>query len=173
MSRTRLFILFLLFSIIFNEKCLSNSGFDEINKPSVLIKSCIGFTMGSPGGMNLSFSRYFDSGSGVRAAIGGISQLFGDYVLGGEIGYIKKLYESNSSLFSGCFDVGYVAFVESDRPYDYWNFVAVNAVIKYHSVYSELGLSLGQGDLSNPQILFQIGFIFHTSRYDYKGKDVD
>lgn len=109
----------------------------------------IGATFGTPGGINLVLGHNFNNDWGLRLSGGYIVtasgiQIDGLYRLGGET--------VRNNLYLGAGGLSLSSLGD-------WTYVNTGYNLQAGGFDLMLGLSVGSGDYSNPQLLFQIGYV--------------
>ena len=113
-----------------------------------------GLSLGSPAGGNFIIK---SDKLGLPLQISG--GYWGDRVSGIELGY--NFYQNNDSFFhSAQIITGYSETSENKFESDKWKYAGVSATFKKGGFFMEPGLTFGSGDYSNPQLTFQIGWLW-------------
>ena len=114
----------------------------------------IGLSIGSPAGVNFVIK---SDTLGIPLQISG--GYWGDKVSGIEVGY--SFYQHHDSFFhSAQLIAGYNHLETNQFESDTWRYTGVSATFKKGGFFMEPGLTLGSGDYSNPQLTFQIGWLW-------------
>jgi hypothetical protein len=114
----------------------------------------IGLSIGTPAGVNFVIK---SDALGVPLQISGA--YLGDKVSGIEVGY--SFYEHNDSFFySAQLIAGYSHIETNQFESDTWRYAGASATFKKGGFFMEPGLTFGSGDYSNPQLTFQIGWLW-------------
>jgi hypothetical protein len=113
-----------------------------------------GLSLGSPAGANFVIK---SNALGIPMQISG--GYWGDNASGIEIGY--NFYQNTDSfLYSAQIVAGYTDFRENNLKSDIRKYAGFSATFKRGGFFIEPGLSFGSGDYSNPQLNFQIGWLW-------------
>ncbi len=138
-----------------------------------------GATIGTPGILNLVGYYNFSNNLQLRIQGGGLSRddpaytgyysdevMTGGYGLQVNFGYLLSV----SDHFEHCLSLslGYMELYYQDYnyyfgkySYDYdWGYVGLNYNINWGGFFAEIGLSAGEGDFSNPQLMIQLGYVY-------------
>jgi len=78
----------------------------------------------------------------------------GDDAHGIQLGY-SLLYRPGKGARSVDVVMGY-----SEVSYNEWTYVGLNATFQYGGFFIEPGISIGEGDFCNPQLLLQMGWLW-------------
>ena len=133
----------------------------------VPVRSAYGVSIGTPGLINLNTDQFFSEKIGLRFAAGYVKTDEDGHMAGLQVGPIMKLREKLHSCTSLGVALGYS---EVDNPgmlgwWDgTWTYGALTFGYRYHNLFMETGLSVGDGDGSSPQFLIHGGFNFKTVR---------
>jgi hypothetical protein len=125
----------------------------------------LGVTLGTPAGIHALGGYYFGD-IGLRAHAGYWGGLYG-----GQISLVRNLSQGDRMTHSLSLGAGYshitlqhsrfVAWgVEEYTTTDEWKYVSAAYSVNWHGFFLELGLSVGSGTFSNPQLMGQIGYVY-------------
>jgi len=130
------------------------------------IQSCLGITVGTPAGLNLTATQYLGSKLGLRLSGGYLPGHFDSHLSGVQVGFLWKLREEGNSLFDAGIVFGYTEWENGRTAFDdnLWRYAGVAGAYKWKSLFVEGGLTVGSGTFSNPQGVLQVGVIFKTFR---------
>ncbi|WP_299806151.1 hypothetical protein [uncultured Shewanella sp.] len=114
----------------------------------------IGLSLGSPAGANFVI-KSDELGFPLQVSGG----YWGDKVSGVELGY--NFYQQKDSFFhSAQVITGYSDVEKNQFESDKWTYAGISATFKTGGFFMEPGLTFGSGDYSNPQLTFQIGWLW-------------
>lgn len=120
-----------------------------------------GATVGSPAIINALISYNAFKTGGIRlSGLTGLTDNSGYQI---ELYYNlsnSKNFESNISVMKGeskFIDVNQNSFFETN--YLYWNYYGAAVDLNYYGLFGQFGLSMGSGDFSSPQLMFQLGYV--------------
>jgi hypothetical protein len=123
----------------------------------------IGLTLVQPGGFNLTGGGHFSDVLGIRATVGMVpGSMFGtQFNLLYSLSRLEH-FESNISILGGYSIIErghdyYGQAVENDMD---WLYFGTSIDANIYGIFLELGLTVGSGYFSNPQLLFQIGYVY-------------
>lgn len=124
-----------------------------------------GLIFGTPGVLNLMIGYDFRNDWGLRVTGGGISK--NTRGIQTDLSYnIKNNKTISSHFYLGCgyleieenlyaFDLDYI-----HRNYSDYAYVAMGLDFNYKGFYANIGLSVGDGDINPPLIMFGLGYVF-------------
>lgn len=115
-------------------------------------------TIGTPGGFNLSAVALLSDRWGLEISGGQVPQTSNDAAYGAEGGLVYRL-RSSPRHFSVLFlNAGHSIIRNHAQGWDYrWDYGGFGFIYKSKALYLQVGLSAGNGDFSNPQIMAQLG----------------
>ncbi len=135
--------------------------FEETVKPPM--RGSIALTLGSPAGLNLTILRFSQAGWGGVVSGGYIEGEANDHVGGIFVGGVRGVRPGKNSYTAVSLGVGYSEIVDgSDK--DTWAYIGCNYHWKWKFVYTEIGLTVGSGDFTNPSGSVQLGISLWTLR---------
>lgn len=122
------------------------------------VSSFIGFTIGTPGGINATFGSFLTENFGLSASIGHIP----NKMLGAQLSCLFNIsrgihFEHNLGIGIGGF-TEYSEYRNDDN--DDWIYSSVFYELNLYGFYIQPGISYGHGSYSNPQFLFQLGYVY-------------
>lgn len=118
-----------------------------------------GLALGTPAALQPVVA-YYSGEWGVR----GSAMMYPETVVGLQVGLMKRILKSgeldvNAALISG------FSVLEGDRSNFYndemWVYAGPALSLDLFGIFAEGGLTLGIGDFSNPQLMFQLGYAYH------------
>ena len=117
-----------------------------------------GATLGYPSAVNLNISYWlsnFGIGlSGLYIFLADGIQLNASYCLDN-----NKIYRHGFTIFSGISNIRKDKFGSKQLQNFHWEYAGLAYEFNYNGFYSELGISLGAGNYSNPNFIFQFGYV--------------
>ena len=128
------------------------------------MKSMSGVSLGTPGGINFSYTRYNHGNNGYRVTIGGFPGRDYRYIYGLQINYLHCLSEAEHGLLETSLLFGSTEMMGNSRVVDHWTYVGAGFSGRWRFLFAEIALSAGSGTFPSPQILIQVGFVLHTGR---------
>lgn len=125
----------------------------------------LGITFLTPGGINLNVGT-MDEDFGIRGQVGYIGSAFGS-----QLDFLLPFYFSSDVAISFVPSLGY-SWMEIDEMGNYgprisvyeWIYVAGGFNANLFGFDLNLGLSLGTGDFTNPQLMFSFGYVHRLDR---------
>ena len=112
----------------------------------------IGGALGTPGVLNLILGYQFNNSFGNKLSFGGF---YGeDPVFGLQINAMFNIIKRPSVEQNISLGFGWSQIEHS------WLYTGIFYDINIYGVYSELGLTIGDGIYSNPQLFFQLGYVY-------------
>jgi hypothetical protein len=120
---------------------------------SVLADNQFGLSIGSPAVVNFVYK-----GEVADIPIQVAGSYWGDSYSGIEVGY--RFVEREGAFSSAQILAGYSRLEDSNDFVDEWTYVGASATFSWGGFYIEPGISVGSGDYSSPQLLFQAGYLW-------------
>lgn len=129
----------------------------------------IGVTLGTPAGINLIGAYYFGD-LGLRASIG-----YWGSIYGAQVNLTRNLSTSGNVTHNVSIGAGYMYLrihrtnfdaweVTEHDDISEWRYLCATYALNWSGFFAEIGVSVGSGTFSNPQLLFQIGYV-HDFRF--------
>ena len=123
----------------------------------------LGVTLGTPAGLNVVGAKHFDNLM-VKA-----SGFYLGYPVKGiqlELGYKFSEYDRTYNAFN--IVAGIAEYGEKERinfhwsiyNYKSWKYIGIVYNLNTNGFYLQSGLSIGEGDFTNPQLLLQVGYVY-------------
>lgn len=125
-------------NIVLNEK-------EDIIKPTA-----IGLAIGTPGFINLVMDYKYISNYGVNVALG-----YFDGSRGFQINNYYTLFNSNNFTHNIGIPIG-IYKIDGKN----WEYMGLAYSMQLYILHLQLGITYGQGDLSNPNVIGQLGVVF-------------
>ncbi len=155
-------------TIMLNGQTISKSNFVSILNQLSFNKgySAAGLTIFSPGGINALYSYDFENNMGIRLSIGYLPTYLKGLQIDGLYNILKtKTVDSHLSL-----GLGYSIKVENDNVENpetidgveiekKWAYLAPAIDVNFGGFFISAGISIGQGDFTNPQFILCLGFV--------------
>lgn len=109
----------------------------------------VGATFGTPGGLNLTVGHYWEEW-GARLSGMVLGDIGGFQLNGLKLIERSGRFEAHAGLAVGAATIGR----------DEWLYIMPTIDANWRGMFLELGLSIGAGDYSNPQLMFQLGYFY-------------
>lgn len=113
-----------------------------------------GAALGTPAGLNLIFGRSF-GGFGMRLS----GMVFGGRLYGAQVDVVRIGRTSESFSHQPFLGVGTLHVKGGGTGGGDWTYVAAGYGLNSGGFHFDIGLSVGSGDFSNPQLMLQIGYV--------------
>ncbi len=113
-----------------------------------------GGALGTPAGLNLIFGRSF-GGFGMRLS----GMVFGGRLYGAQVDVVRIGRTSASFSHQPFLGVGTLHVNGGGTGGGDWTYVAAGYGLNSGGFHFNIGLSVGSGDFSNPQLMLQIGYV--------------
>ena len=120
---------------------------------SVVADDQFGLSIGTPSAVNFVYK-----GEVADIPIQVAGGYWGDSYSGVELGY--RFIERDGAFSSAQLLAGYSRLEDSNDIVDEWTYVGASATFSWGGFFIEPGISVGSGDYSNPQLLFQAGYLW-------------
>lgn len=123
-----------------------------------------GLTIGMPGGINLNGGYRFDNIFGLRGNFGMVpDEMWG---FQGNLDFLiskKEFFEHGMSVTFGFLEIEedyYDIYYGYQYTYDKeWLYIGPSYFLNFYGAFIEVGMTIGTGNFSSPQLNFQIGYI--------------
>ncbi|PLX33274.1 MAG: hypothetical protein C0600_00735 [Ignavibacteria bacterium] len=125
----------------------------------------LGLNFGTPAGLNIAVGRWFGP---LGARLSGM--VYGSLLSGAQLNLGVKLSDNHNRSHVLAATVGALSLEEEDAywsPYygfssrtRSWTYIGAVYELNLHGFFLQAGLSVGDGDFSNPQILLQLGYMY-------------
>ncbi|MCZ7558083.1 MAG: hypothetical protein M5R41_16905 [Bacteroidia bacterium] len=117
----------------------------------------LGANFGTPAGFNIAFGRWFGT-LGLRLS----GALYGDALAGAQLNIGFKLSDNSNRSHVLALIAGSSRLEKDDGWFTrnkYWTYLGAVYELNLGGFFLQAGASVGEGDYSNPQLMFQIGYM--------------
>lgn len=120
--------------------------------------SSLGLTLLQPGGLNILYGYQFENGMMFRLECGYFSTMSGAQA---NVGYTLRRSESFEHSFSIAAGFSEMTLKGSwdNKHYD-WAYAGLTYNLNWNGFFVEIGMTVGEGDFTNPQLLLQFGYVY-------------